>query len=85
MNDGRFTYSYEGSGDGNPSQLAVVWWGKPGEPDLMIIYNEGDQHVTVDNLGEWSQGDWKILARSWFGDDFDFGDVTNWEGTCPDG
>jgi pullulanase/glycogen debranching enzyme len=83
-NDGRFTYSYEGPGDGNSTQMAVVWWGKAGEPDLMIIYNEGDQAFNVGNLGDWSQGDWKILARSWFGDNLDFGDVENWKATCPD-
>ncbi|MCB0598039.1 MAG: hypothetical protein H6557_21820 [Lewinellaceae bacterium] len=41
------------------------------------------QPFTVDNLDDWSQGDWKILARSWFGGDADFGDVDNWEATCP--
>ena len=83
-NDGRFTYTYEGPGDGDPSQLAVVWWGQPGEPDLMVIYNESAHALTVGNLGDWSQGDWKILARSWFGDDFDFGDVEAWMETSPD-
>ncbi len=84
MNDGRFTYSYEGPDDGNASQLAVIWWGQSGEPDLMVIYNEDSQALTVNNLGDWSQGDWKILARSWFGDEFDFGDLDRWEATCPD-
>ena len=78
-NDGKFCYSFEGPGDGQPSQLAVIWWGKAGEPDLMVIYNESPQPLNVSNLADWSQGDWKILARSWFGDEFDFADVDQWE------
>ena len=57
---------------------------KSGEPDLMVIYNEGDRAQTVGNLGDWSQGDWNILARSWFGDDADVGDIDHWEANCPD-
>ncbi|MCH5376080.1 MAG: hypothetical protein JJ992_19085, partial [Planctomycetes bacterium] len=83
-NDGRFTYSFEGPADGQPTQLAVIWWGRVGEPDLLVVYNEQDTPFTVNNLGDWSQGDWKILARSWFGDDFDFAALDNWTGQCPD-
>jgi isoamylase len=68
-------YSYEGSPDGQPSQLAVICWGKAGEPDLMVIYNENDRALTVNNLQDWSQGDWKLLARSWFGEESDFGSI----------
>jgi glycogen operon protein len=77
-NDGKFSYSFEGPEDGQASQLAVIWWGKPNEPDLMVIYNENDQPLKVGNLADWSQGDWKIVARSWFGDQFDFADLENW-------
>ena len=45
----------------------------------MVIYNESDAPLKVNNLGDWSQGDWKILARSWFGNDFDFADVDDWQ------
>ncbi|MCI5197408.1 MAG: hypothetical protein D3919_14565 [Candidatus Electrothrix sp. AW5] len=83
-NDNRFTYSFEGSGDGAATQLAVIWWGKAGEPDLMVIYNEDSQELNVSNLGDWSQGDWKILARSWYGDDADFCGLDGWEQACPD-
>lgn len=83
-NDGRFTYSFEGAGNSEPTQLAVIWWGKAGEPDVMVIYNESDKPLTVSNLRDWSQGDWKILGRSWFGDEADFGDLENWETTLPD-
>jgi glycogen operon protein len=83
-NDGRFSYSWDGPNDGEPTQLAVIWWGRAGEPDLMVIYNEDWNELTVTNLGDWSQGNWKILARSWFGDEADFCDVDNWEGTCED-
>ena len=78
-NDGRFTYAWEGPPDGSPTQLAVIWWGKPGEPDLMIIYNEASTPFTVENLGNWSQGDWKVLARSWADDAHDFADLEQWE------
>ena len=39
-NDGRFSYTWEGPPAGAPSQLAVIWWGRTGEPDLMVVYNE---------------------------------------------
>jgi isoamylase len=81
---GRITYSFEGPEDGHATQLAIIHWGLPGEPNLMIIYNENDIPFTVDNLRDWSQGKWKILARSWYGPGFDFGDVNNWQATCPD-
>jgi glycogen operon protein len=82
-NDGRFSYSFEGPADGQPTQLAVIWWGQPGEPDLMVAYNESDTPFTVNNLNDWSQGDWKILARSWFGDNLDFGDLDAWPTQAP--
>ncbi len=83
-NDDRFTYTWEGGPVGSPSQLAVVWWGKAGEPDLMVIYNEHWDAFNVDNLSAWSKGDWKVLARSWFGDDQDTCDVSQWQTACPD-
>jgi glycogen operon protein len=83
-NDGRFTYNWEGPGDGSPTQLAAIWWGKPGEPDLMVVYNESPDPFTVNNLADWSQGDWKVLARSWFGDDADFAGLDQWESNAPD-
>ncbi len=82
-NDGKFTYSFEGPSDGQPTQLAVVWWGQSGEPDLMVIYNEAPAQLTVGNLADWSQGDWRILARSWFGDDHDLADLPNWQTEAP--
>ena len=81
---GRITYSFEGPSDGQATQIAIIHWGSPGEPNLMVIYNENDTPFTVDNLRDWSQGNWKILARSWYGSGFDFGDVNNWRNTCPD-
>ena len=81
-NDGGFSYVWEGPSDGEPTQLAVVWWGKAEEPDLMVIYNEEWGNLTVTNLRDWSQGDWKILARSWYGDEFDFCDLESWETGC---
>lgn len=83
-NDGKFTYSWEGPGDGAPSQLAVIWWGRPAEPDVMVVYNENHQPFRVTNLADWSQGDWKILARSWFGEGLDSCDLDNWETECED-
>ncbi len=83
-NDGRFTYNWEGSGEGSPTQISVIWWGKPGEPDLMVIYNESPDPFTVNNLADWSQGDWKVLARSWFGDDHDFDEIDRWESQAKD-
>ncbi len=47
-NDGRFTYAWEGPAEGEPSQLAVIWWGKAGEPDLMVVYNEHWEPFTRD-------------------------------------
>ena len=41
----------------------------------MVICNESDRAFSANNLKDWSQGDWKILARSWFGDEFDFGSL----------
>nr|VFK26773.1 MAG: glycogen operon protein [Candidatus Kentron sp. MB]VFK33566.1 MAG: glycogen operon protein [Candidatus Kentron sp. MB]VFK76690.1 MAG: glycogen operon protein [Candidatus Kentron sp. MB] len=82
-NDDKMTYTYQGPRDGQPTQLAVVWFGKPDEPDLMVIYNENHQPFTVNNLSSWSRGDWQILARSWFGAGFDFGDLDNWQSRCP--
>jgi isoamylase len=61
-NDGRYTYAWEGPPSGEPSQIAVLWWGKAAdeEPDLMVVYNESRDPFTVDNLGAWSRGDWKV-------------------------
>jgi len=83
-NDGRFTYAWEGPAEGEPSQLAVVWWGREQEPDLMVIYNENWEPLSVSNLANWSRGDWKILARSWFGAGHHLCALTNWETACPD-
>jgi isoamylase len=80
-NDAKFSYAWEGHGDGEPTQLAVIWWGRKGEPDLMVIYNEHWQELTVNNIKDWSQGDWKMLARSWMTGDQDFCDVKGWQ-TC---
>lgn len=82
-NDDRYSYTWEGPAVGEPSQLAVVWWGRAGEPDLMVIYNESWAPFTVTNLGDWSQGDWLVLARSWFGDDADTCEPAQWE-SCPE-
>jgi isoamylase len=83
-NDGRFTYVWEGPADGSPTQLAVIWWGKPGEPDLMVIYNENWEPFSVDNLANWSKGNWKILARSWFKDQPEGCTPAEWQAKCPD-
>lgn len=83
-NDDQYTYSWEGATNGSPSQLAVIWWGRAGEPDLMVIYNEHWDPFTVTNLAEWSKGDWKVLARSWFGIDHDACDPARWNTACPD-
>lgn len=82
-NDGRFTYAFEGPEDGRPTQLAVIYWGQAEEPDVMVIYNESHEPFRVGNLADWSQGDWKVLARSWFGDEFDFCELDNWQQQCP--
>jgi pullulanase/glycogen debranching enzyme len=84
-NDGRYTYVWEGPGPGAPSQIGVVWWGaSPGEPDLMVIYNEGWDPFTVTNLADWSRGDWKVLARSWFGSEHDSCELATWQTACAD-
>jgi len=83
-NDGRFTYAWEGPAENQPTQLAVIWWGQAGEPDLLVVYNEGPEPFTVANLADWSRGDWKVLARSWFGDDHDFCGLADWQTACPD-
>jgi isoamylase len=82
-NDGRFTYAWEGPGEGEPSQLAVIWWGQAGEPDIMVVYNEHWQPFTLTNLGDWSRGNWQVLARSWFGHEADLCDLAAWETSCP--
>jgi isoamylase len=83
-NDGRFTYAWEGPAEGEPSQLAVIWWGQAGEPDLMVVYNEHWEPFTVTNLGDWSRGNWQVLARSWFGDEADLCGPADWQTSCPD-
>jgi hypothetical protein len=50
----------------------------------MVIYNEDWRPFTVTNLGQWSKGNWKVLARSWYGDDHDFCSPTDWQTACPD-
>jgi hypothetical protein len=59
------SYAWEGPPAGSPSQLAAIWWGKPGEPDLMVVYNENWTPFAVSNLSDWSSRPWHILARSW--------------------
>jgi len=81
-NDGKFSYAWEEPGDGRPTQVAVVWWGKAGEPDLMVLYNEDWHERAVTNLATWSGGDWKILAKSWADDAGDFCDLNAWETAC---
>lgn len=81
-NDGKFTYCWEGPGDGEPPQLGVIWWGKAGEPDIMVIYNARWEALTVTNLKDWSAGNWKILGRSWGEGETDFCDIDRWETTC---
>ena len=73
-NDGHLSYSWEGPPAGSPSQLGVIRWGRPGEPDLMVIYNENWSPLSVTNLADWSRRPWKVIARSWLprGDDFCF-------------
>lgn len=83
VNDGGFTYVWESAVAGT-SQLAVIWWGRDGDPDVMVLYNEHWAPVTVSNLRAWSRGDWKIAARSWLGDDADFCNVASWQSACPD-
>jgi pullulanase/glycogen debranching enzyme len=83
-NDGRLTYAWEGPAEGMPTQLAAVWWGKAGEPDLMVIYNEHWEPFSVSNLADWSKGNWKVLARSWLGDGEDSCSLRDWQAKCPD-
>jgi isoamylase len=78
-NDGGYTYAWEGPATGEPIQVAVIWWGDEDEPDLMVAYNESPQPLDITNLGAWSGGDWKVLARSWYGDAHDFADLENWQ------
>ncbi|BBM83597.1 alpha-amylase family glycosyl hydrolase [Candidatus Uabimicrobium amorphum] len=78
-NNAKYTYTWENKAFNTPTQLSVVWWGKQGEPDLMLIYNENWEDFTVGNLGDWSQGDWKVLARSWYGEKSDFVNLDNWQ------
>jgi isoamylase len=83
-NDAHYTYAWEGPAAGAPSQLAVIWWGAtPSEPDLMAIYNESPEPFTVTNLDDWSHGDWRVLARSWFGAGSDSCNPTRWQTACP--
>lgn len=82
-NDGKFTYIWQTGDAGQPTQLAVIWWGKAGEPDIMVVYNESWNDMTVNTIGNWSSGNWKVLGRSWYGEKADFGSVSNWQ-SCPD-
>jgi len=82
-NDGRLSYAWEGPAAGSPSQLAAIWWGRPNEPDLMVIYNENWAPFTVTNLGDWSQQPWKVLARSWAPRGEDLCAMSDWT-ACPD-
>lgn len=77
-NDNKYTYIWQQGGNGEPVQIGVIWWGKSGEPDIMVLYNESWNNMTCNNLQKWSQGDWKILARSWYGAGDDFGNLSNW-------
>jgi len=81
-NDGKYTYSWEGI-DGQPIQIAVIWWGKAGEPDIMALYNEDWNQWSVTNLGDWSNGDWRLLASSWETDGRDFCPLSTWQHDCP--
>ena len=62
----------------------MVWWGKAGEPDLMVVYNERWEPFTVNNLGDWSQGNWRILGRSWLGSAQQLCRPDNWQKSCPE-
>jgi isoamylase len=81
-NDGRLSYAWEGPATGAPSQLAAIWWGHPGEPDLMVIYNENWAPFTVTNLGDWSRQPWKVIARSWEPRGQDLCTLSDWT-ACP--
>ena len=82
-NDGHLTYSWEGPPAGSPSQLGVIRWGRPGEPDLMVIYNENWSSLSVTNLADWSRRPWKVMARSWLPRGDDFCAAPDWT-SCPD-
>ena len=82
-NDGRLSYSWEGPPAGSPSQIAVIRWGRPGEPDLMVIYNESWAAISVTNLSDWSHRPWKVLARSWLPRGADLCVAPEWT-SCPD-
>ena len=49
-----------------------------------MIYNEGGDPFTVTNLADWSRGDWKVLARSWFGTGRDSCGLATWQTACAD-
>jgi len=38
----------------------------------------------VENLANWSKGNWKVLARSWLGDQSDRCGPADWQTNCPD-
>jgi glycogen operon protein len=82
-NDGRLSYSWQGPAAGSPSQLAVIRWGRPGEPDLMVIYNESWSPFSVTNLADWSRRPWRVLARSWVPHGDDLCALPDWT-ACPD-
>jgi len=82
-NDGRLSYAWEGPAAGAPSQVAAIWWGRPNEPDLMVIYNENWTPFTVTNLSDWSRQPWKVLARSWAPRGEDLCAMSDWT-DCPD-
>jgi hypothetical protein len=77
------SYSWEGPAAGSPSQLAVIRWGRPRDPDLMVIYNESWAPFSLTNLGDWSSRPWKVLARSWLPRGDDFCGLPDWT-ACPD-
>jgi hypothetical protein len=50
----------------------------------VVIYNEHWDPFAVTDLADWSRGNWKILARSWFGDGVDLCGPADWATGCPD-
>jgi hypothetical protein len=50
----------------------------------MVVYNEHWAPFTIRNLDDWSRGNWKVMARSWFGDEADLCGPADWEMSCPD-
>ena len=50
----------------------------------MVVYNESWEPMRLTNLKDWSHGDWKVLARSWLGDEEDTCDLASWLAACPD-